>query len=684
MPSVPNTETFSLQNVYDSVHGHAASTTGDLSSCFLNAVGSYFDPTYNTSSYAPAASQKRFRNYTPVTGTPATISMAVTYVNNTAAGVYNYTLVVTIVATSANTGSFSFYLDFLSGSVPVGQSEARQAAIARIPELPSYQTGAGTVRTISTSWASGTSTLTYNLTYVNDNWDYPRATSSFRLRLIAGTNTQLSVTNSTVTNGTTDVRNVAGITTTFITVYDSASGGRIESGEMIDYHYNTTISGGTSDGYKDVLVKQTFNTTSYSTSKKFVAVYYDGTYRNYMPYSQYHGDVVIDTLQTMTSGHRSWYNRFMLYNRSGSTSTFSYTFEPYKYCSFTTQNYSQTINSYSPSGHPISLRSFSGNGDYLPADIIVYPGTDVLSAGDTFSFKFVAHCPTGGYIDFHRPGAANPLYDGDSYSVPAGDTYATEGIRFGSVSSPATNDEAKVTISGQGFAKNDGINVYFQKTDQYVELVPTTTNISTDSHYPYMFGYYGLLGNTTVWASISKSNYNGYNVSCAGGSNGTITVGNVGGGSGSGYQVKLNSGGTYVNFTIPGITYSSLPLGSYTIYVKDGAGNVTTYPVDILAPPSQTATIISVNYPTCGFNNGSFSLHSTGGVWPKDYYLYRDATSPYETSGGTLYATYTNFTSETYGYRGVYNLPPGGYYMTAIDANGCSITSAITVLPIPC
>jgi hypothetical protein len=65
MPKVPDTNTFSLQDVYDSVHGHAAITAGNLSSCFENAVNYYYDPLYNNTGFAPANSMLRFRNYTP-------------------------------------------------------------------------------------------------------------------------------------------------------------------------------------------------------------------------------------------------------------------------------------------------------------------------------------------------------------------------------------------------------------------------------------------------------------------------------------------------------------------------------------------------------------------------------------------------------------------------------------------
>lgn len=67
MATVPSTETFSLQNVYDAVKAHAPATTGDHVSCWANAEANYFDLIYNNNvnSPYPANSLLRFRNYGP-------------------------------------------------------------------------------------------------------------------------------------------------------------------------------------------------------------------------------------------------------------------------------------------------------------------------------------------------------------------------------------------------------------------------------------------------------------------------------------------------------------------------------------------------------------------------------------------------------------------------------------------
>jgi len=66
-------------------------------------------------------------------------------------------------------------------------------------------------------------------------------------------------------------------------------------------------------------------------------------------------------------------------------------------------------------------------------------------------------------------------------------------------------------------------------------------------------------------------------------------------------------------------------------------------------------------------------------VWPKTYRLYEDESSPYTTCGGTLRATYTNVTSDNTS-RSVTGLTSGGFCLEVTDANGCVVTSGITVL----
>lgn len=82
---VPNTTTFKLDTVVDVV----GPTTNDLQDCFNDANSSYFNPTYNDDSYAPANSLLRFRDYGAHNGVtvvaPTVVTNAATSVSETSA-----------------------------------------------------------------------------------------------------------------------------------------------------------------------------------------------------------------------------------------------------------------------------------------------------------------------------------------------------------------------------------------------------------------------------------------------------------------------------------------------------------------------------------------------------------------------------------------------------------------------
>lgn len=67
MSIVPDTTTFSLQEVYNAVSSNAGGTADNLQSCFTYATTRYFDPNYNNDTYNGSSRQglKRFRNYGP-------------------------------------------------------------------------------------------------------------------------------------------------------------------------------------------------------------------------------------------------------------------------------------------------------------------------------------------------------------------------------------------------------------------------------------------------------------------------------------------------------------------------------------------------------------------------------------------------------------------------------------------
>jgi hypothetical protein len=166
------------------------------------------------------------------------------------------------------------------------------------------------------------------------------------------------------------------------------------------------------------------------------------------------------------------------------------------------------------------------------------------------------------------------------------------------------------------------------------------------------------------------------NVTCNGGSNGSISVSSPQGGNSGVYTVSID-GSNYLSFPT---TFSNLSSDLYSIYIKDSQGCVAVYEVGISQPTAQSASITNAVDPTCANPSaGSLTISSTGGVWPKTYRLYEDESAPYTTCGGTLIATYTNVTSGDTS-RNVTGLTSGGYCVEVTDANGCVTNSGITVL----
>jgi hypothetical protein len=113
--SVPNTETFSLQDVYDVISNQLPdiglpALTLDLASCFTHAVADYFDPTYNNDEYAPPNSLLRFRNYAIQEGIGEACGDPISYV-----GGQSYPSVTNIVL---GTGTGTVTLTFDAYAIP--------------------------------------------------------------------------------------------------------------------------------------------------------------------------------------------------------------------------------------------------------------------------------------------------------------------------------------------------------------------------------------------------------------------------------------------------------------------------------------------------------------------------------------------------------------------------------------
>jgi large repetitive protein len=154
------------------------------------------------------------------------------------------------------------------------------------------------------------------------------------------------------------------------------------------------------------------------------------------------------------------------------------------------------------------------------------------------------------------------------------------------------------------------------------------------------------------------SDYNGFNISCYGRSDGSITV-NPSGGNGSGYSgYNYSFEGAPPNQTS---VYNNLTAGTYNIKVSDGRGCQVIKPVTLTQSLIPVNILASKHLDTKCFNDSSgvINLSASGGAPPYEYMI-----------GEGSYVTSNEFS----------RLPTGNYLFTVKDKNGCTntLSSVIT------
>ena len=149
-------------------------------------------------------------------------------------------------------------------------------------------------------------------------------------------------------------------------------------------------------------------------------------------------------------------------------------------------------------------------------------------------------------------------------------------------------------------------------------------------------------------SASATSSFNGYNISCNGGSNGTASV--TGSGGVSPYTYAWSNGAT-------GSSASGLSAGTNTVTVTDANNCTSTASVSINEPPQLAATHINGDVSCYGFTNGSLSLNVSGGA-------------------GT---NYTISWSNGQSGANLVGLPAGWYAFTVTDVNGCPLVDSAEV-----
>jgi len=146
-------------------------------------------------------------------------------------------------------------------------------------------------------------------------------------------------------------------------------------------------------------------------------------------------------------------------------------------------------------------------------------------------------------------------------------------------------------------------------------------------------------------------------VQCFGANDGKIRV--TSGGSAN-YTYSVDSGSPITQAQLENLNFAPKV---YSIIVRNQGFCATTFPVEVLGPPSAltVAPLTQIN-PGCGADIGIIRTQITGG-W-----------SPYSV---TLFKNGASFNSQTVNgpsYE-INNLAPGNYYLTVTDKEGCMVTS---------
>lgn len=216
--------------------------------------------------------------------------------------------------------------------------------------------------------------------------------------------------------------------------------------------------------------------------------------------------------------------------------------------------------------------------------------------------------------------------------------------------------DGSITVSGSGGTgsytySKDGTN--YQSSGTFSSLGTGLYTLYVKDSNGCVISDYVLLSKSAPNATITVTNPD-----CNAGT-GTINVSGGYGGSGSGYQAKNGSGGTYANLPT---SYSSLGNGTYTIFIKDGAGCEQSYSATVTIPSAVSGSFIGVSFPTCyNSTNGSLTIQGGGGTPNASGYKYDIS------SNGAPYSSLTTFkTSHTFS-----NLASGNHSIQIIDNNSC-------------
>lgn len=170
----------------------------------------------------------------------------------------------------------------------------------------------------------------------------------------------------------------------------------------------------------------------------------------------------------------------------------------------------------------------------------------------------------------------------------------------------------------------------------------------TDGNTCVSTASYTITQPSQIVGSISATtNFNGFNVSCFGSTNGSASVSASGGVPG--YSYLWNNGSTLS-------TATNLPAGPASVVITDANGCTKTVSVGITQPSIINLTVVQTNVSCFGGSNGSLDITPSGGVAPYSYSWSNGAVT-----------------------QDVSGLSDGTFTVTVTDANGCIKVSTYSI-----
>ncbi|WP_296385395.1 T9SS type B sorting domain-containing protein [Winogradskyella sp.] len=189
--------------------------------------------------------------------------------------------------------------------------------------------------------------------------------------------------------------------------------------------------------------------------------------------------------------------------------------------------------------------------------------------------------------------------------------------------------------------------------------------------------------NSTLTATAVSSN----NITCTGSANGNVSF-TINSSYGSAVNVNyeifnsltltstgvLGVGSVPANSSLTVTDLGPLPFGNYFVSISETSGpnsgcGIVTVPFNITESAILLNLSTSVNQnANCNLNSGVISAVAQNGTAPYQYQITTTATAPIASDGSWASAS-------------VFNMDAGSYYIHALDAYGCIVTSPVVVLP---